>query len=420
MGARSRASGPARRAWGSSCDLQTRRMIATGLDRLLQHHEELAGRRYGLLSHAAAVTADLEPAHLALARSPLGPPQALLAPEHGFYGVEQDMVSSSDEADPWTGCPIVSLYGESSESLSPRPEVFQGLDLLLIDLQDVGTRYYTYAATAVWSAEAALLAGCEVWVLDRPNPLGGVKVEGNLPEAGYESFVGAFHLPVRHGLTLGELVFLEARRRGWERQRLHIHTLRGWRRDMTWSETGRPWLAPSPNLPTLEAALLYPGACLVEGTELSEGRGTTRPFQLLGAPHLHPLDLVRRLDVAELAGVRFVPRYFRPQFQKHAGQVCGGVEVVVTDRDALEPYRMGVEILAAAHDVAPDRFRWRRKPYEFVTDRPAIDLLTRTDRCRRGVEGDGSLEEWRDSWVADEALFHQERSEVLLYPRQDT
>ena len=189
-------------------------MIATGLDRLLLEAGRLAGRRYGLLAHAAAVTADCEPAHLALAASASGPPAALFAPEHGYYGVEQDMIAAAGGREPWTGIPVYSLYGDSEASLRPRPERFDGLDLVVIDLQDVGARYYTYAATAAWTAEAALAAGCEVWVLDRPNPLGGA-VEGNLPEAGYESFVGAFQIPVRHRLTLGELLRLEGRRRGW-------------------------------------------------------------------------------------------------------------------------------------------------------------------------------------------------------------
>src|SRR5437588_10682691 len=195
-------------------------MIRTGLDRLLAAPDrlrQLQGRAYGLLAHGAAVTGDLRPIHRALAASVAGLPRALFGPEHGFYGVEQGMVAAAGGRDPWTGAPIVSLYGDAEESLRPRPGAFAGLDLLIVDLQDVGTRYYTYAATAVWAAEAALAAGCEVWVLDRPNPLGGMVVEGNLPAAGYESFVGAFRLPVRHGLTLGELALLEARRRGWPR-----------------------------------------------------------------------------------------------------------------------------------------------------------------------------------------------------------
>ncbi len=208
--------------------------------------------------------------------------RALFGPEHGFYGIEQDMIAAEGGRDPWTGAPIVSLYGDSADTLRPSPAAFAGLDLLILDLQDIGSRYYTYAATGLWAAEAAMTAGCEVWVLDRPNPLGGVAVEGNLPRPGYESFVGAFRLPVRHGLTLGELFRLEARRRGWSGALAHfaVWYLEDWHRSMSWEETGLPWVAPSPNMPTLATALVYPGGCLVEATELSEGRGTTRPFQL--------------------------------------------------------------------------------------------------------------------------------------------
>lgn len=389
-------------------------MIATGLDRLLGAPRELAGRRYGLLAHAAALTRDLEPAHLALAR--VTPPARLFAPEHGYHGVEQDMVGAADQTDPWTGVPVVSLYAGDEASLRPDAERFAGLDLLLVDLQDVGARYYTYAASAVWAAEAAMAAGCEVWVLDRPNPLGGVVVEGNLRGPGFESFIGAFRLPVRHGLTLAEVVRLEARRRGWDETRLRCFPLDGWSRAQLWAETGRPWVAPSPNVPTAETAFLFPGLCLIEATEFSEGRGTTRPFHLVGAPGVSPTALVERLAARALPGVAFVPTYFRPGFQKHAGEVCGGVELVVTDAARLRPYRLGVELLAALREAAPGVFAWRREPYEFVADRPAIDLLTGGGACRAALESGRGLDEWIASWGADEEAFRAERRAVLLYP----
>lgn len=387
--------------------------VRTGLDRLLDDVRRLAGRRYGLLAHGASITADARPIHRALAAAG-APPAALFGPEHGYYGIEQDMVASADERDPWTGVPIHSLYGDAAASLRPAPGAFAGLDLLVIDLQDVGSRYYTYAATAVWAAEAARAAGCEVWVLDRPNPLGGERVEGNLPEPGTESFVGAFHMPVRHGLTLAELVRLEARRRGWG-DGLEAWTMEGWRRDMEWEETGLPWIAPSPNIPTPATALVYPGGCLVEGTELSEGRGTTRPFHLVGAPGIDPPALADLLNARGLPGVTFVPTYFRPQFQKHARAVCGGVEIVVTDRASFRSYRTGVELLAAARRLAPEVFAWRAKPYEFVGDRPAIDLLARSPACREGIEGKKDFAGWIASWEADEERFREEREAALLY-----
>jgi uncharacterized protein YbbC (DUF1343 family) len=396
-------------------------MTRTGLDRLLVQADRFAGRRYGVLAHGASITAAGVPIHLALAASPAGPPQALFGPEHGFYGIEQDMIAAAGGRDPWTGAPIVSLYGDSAGSLRPSPAAFAGLDLLILDLQDVGSRYYTYNATAIWAAEAAMTAGCEVWVLDRPNPLGGVAIEGNLPQPGYESFVGAFRLPVRHGLTLGELFRLEARRRSWSGALAHfaVWYLEDWRRSMTWEETGLPWVAPSPNMPTLATALVYPGGCLVEATELSEGRGTTRPFQLTGSPFIDPKRLADHLNGRGLPGVVFVPTWFRPQFQKHRGAVCGGVELLVTDRDAFRSYRTGVELLDALHRLWPAEFAWRAAPYEFVSEIPAIDLLTGGPECRLAIESGEGLEAWIAAWENDERTFRAERREILLYPEEE-
>jgi uncharacterized protein YbbC (DUF1343 family) len=393
-------------------------MIATGLDQLLAETGSLEGRRYGVLAHSAAVSADLLPIHLALLAAGAETPRLLVGPEHGFYGVEQDMVAAADREDPLTGLPVVSLYGDTPESLRPDPELFAELDLLIIDLQDVGTRYYTYAATGVWAAEVALAAGCEVWVLDRPNPLGGLRIEGNLPRPGFDSFVGAFELPVRHGLTLGELVLLESRRRGWEAPP-RVWMMKGWRRQMLWSDTGRPWMAPSPNLPTVESTLVYPGGCLIEATQLSEGRGTTRPFQLIGAPGIDPRALATELDRVDLAGIRFVPTYFRPQYQKHAGETCGGVHVQVIDPGEFRPYRAGVVLLAAARRLAPTAAAWRAEAYEFVADRPAIDLLVGDDALRLRLEAGEDPGDWVASWGADEEAFRAERREILLYPEGD-
>lgn len=390
--------------------------MRTGLDELLAEPAALSGRRYALLAHGASLSAELEPAHLALARA-AHPPEILFGPEHGFYGVEQDMVASSDEIDPWTGAAVRSLYGDNASSLAPCPEAFSGLDLLLVDLQDVGARYYTFAATAVWSARAALAAGAEVWILDRPNPIGGARVEGNGPRPALRSFVGAFDTPVRHGLTLGELVRLEARRERWNDDRLRVLTAADWSRAEHWPAWGRRWLAPSPNMPSYETALLYPGLCLIEATTLSEGRGTTRPFRLIGAPAVDPLRLRAALADRPIAGLAFVPTYFKPQFQKHAGEACGGVELVVTDAEALEPYRAGVEIIRAMRAAAADAWTWRSEPYEFVTDRLAIDLLTGTTVFREALDrGDeAAIDAWIESWKDDEQAFQDERRDVLLY-----
>ncbi|MEM6792790.1 MAG: DUF1343 domain-containing protein [Acidobacteriota bacterium] len=391
--------------------------IWTGLDRLIRDSGSLAGRRYGLLAHGASITEDLRPAHLALAASKAGPPAALFGPEHGYYGVEQDMVASADERDPMLGVPTLSLYGESEETLKPDPAAFEGLDVLVIDLQDVGSRYYTYAATALWAAEVALASGVEAWILDRPNPLGGSAVEGCSRGEGFESFVGAFDTPVRHGLTLGELARLEGKRRGWPEEGLRVWTLGGWRRTMLWRDLGRPWLAPSPNMPTPEIALIYPGACLLEATTLSEGRGTTRPFALLGAPGIDARKLFEILEARRFAGLRFLPTYFRPQFQKHAGEVCGGVEVVITRPREVRAFRWGIELIRLVREHFPEAFAWRAEPYEFVSDRPAIDLLTGGDAYRLALEeGDSeALDAWLYTWRSDEAAFRRERQSILLY-----
>jgi uncharacterized protein YbbC (DUF1343 family) len=390
-------------------------MISCGLDRLLADVAPLGGRRFGLLAHGASLTAGLVPAHLALAAAG-APATRLFGPEHGYYGVEQDMVGADDVVDPWTGAPVVSLYGDDAASLRLRPEALAGLDLLVVDLQDVGSRYYTYAATAVWATETALAAGVEVWILDRPNPLGGAVVEGPLVAPGYESFVGAFALPVRHGLTLGEIVRLELERAGGGTDGLRIWTVDGWRRDALWPALGRSWVAPSPNMPDFATALLYPGLCLVEATELSEGRGTTRPFRLVGAPGVDPPAVARELARLGELGVVAIPTYFRPWHQKHRGEVCGGVELAIVDAARVAGLRVGVEVLRAFAAAAPRAFRWRAAPYEFVADRPAIDLLAGGETLRRALDNGRGLDEWIASWEGDERAFRAERGPRLLYP----
>jgi uncharacterized protein YbbC (DUF1343 family) len=389
-------------------------MIATGLDRLLEDAGVLAGRRYGVLGHAAAVSSTLLPVQLALARAGAELPQRMFGPEHGFFGMEQDMVASADETDPWLGVPIVSLYGDSVASLRPRSDAFDGLDLVVIDFQDVGSRYYTYAATAVWAAEVALGAGLEVWILDRPNPLGGVLVEGNLREDGLDSFIGAFPAPVRHGLTLGELAHWALADAGVEREALRVWRMTGWRRSMRWSETGRPWISPSPNVPTAAIAAVYPGGCLVEGTNVSEGRGTTRPFELVGAPGIEPRGLADRLNESELPGTRFIPAFFKPQFHKHSGTTCGGVQWVVEDPETFSPYRCGVALVSALAELDPG-FAWRTEPYEFVTEHPAIDLLAGSRALRTALDAGDDVDDWLEGWAADERSFIAATDDHLLY-----
>jgi uncharacterized protein YbbC (DUF1343 family) len=392
-------------------------VIATGLDRVVRDAALLAGRRYGVLAHAAAASS--RPPRSIVETLAAGggcAPLRLFSPEHGFWAVEQDMVASEHERDPFFGIETVSLYGSSEASLLPERDAFAGLDLLLIDLQDIGNRVYTYAATAVWTARAAIAAGVEVWVLDRPNPLGGEQVEGNLRRDGYQSFVSAFSLPMRHGLTLGELVLLEAKRGRWGDAGLRVIELEGWRREAPAAVgPGWRWRSPSPNMPTLDTAIVFPGSVLIEATEISEGRGTTRPFELIGSPGLPGPELARRMNARGIPGVVYLPVRFRPQFQKHARQICDGVEIVVTDPAVFPSYRAGVELVRAIHEVAPAALEWRRAPYEFVSDRHAIDLLTGGDEFRTRLEGGGDVDGWIASWREDEHAFAAECESVLLY-----
>jgi uncharacterized protein YbbC (DUF1343 family) len=251
-------------------------------------------------------------------------------------------------------------------------------------------------------------------VLDRPNPITGVARSGGLVEPGFESFVSQLPTPVRHGLTLGELALLLQRERHPDLD-LTVLTCRGWARDDWWDATGLPWVAPSPNMPTLDTATLYPGLCLVEATTLSEGRGTTRPFHLVGAPWVEPERIVTTLRQLEVHGVGFRPARFRPEFQKHAGRVCGGVELHVLDRDRLDPLRLGLELLRAFRDHDPERFAWRPDPYEFVADVPALDLLTGSDAARRRLEAGAPLEPLLAEWDDDVVAFEATLEGVLLY-----
>jgi len=352
---------------------------ACGLDTLCAWEGgPLRGARVGLLANHAAVTHDgLHAAEV------LGPRAGievalLLGPEHGVWGTHQDMEPVATAThDPVFGLPSRSLYGASAASLRPAEEILEGLDAVVYDLRDIGTRYYTFAATLAFVLEAAAAVGVPVWVLDRPNPL-GERVEGPRLRPGFESFCGIEPgLPIRHGLTVGALSRWYAARRA-PGAALHV---------VGFDPDARPlWVPPSPNMPTLETALIYPGLCLLEGTTWSEGRGTTTPFTLLGAPGVDPLALARDLRARELPGVVVTPRRFRPAFQKHAGEVCGGVGLTVTDPEALRPVELGVHVLDAARRVAPETFAWRRDAYEFVEDVPAIDLLWGSDALRRTLD----------------------------------
>ncbi len=389
--------------------------VRTGLAVLRdQGFAPLRGLRIGLVTHTAAVDDQLRSAADLLAEAPGVRLAVLFGPEHGLQGTAQDLIGVPDDRDHGAGVRVVSLYGSSFASLSPTEDDLRGLDALVIDLQDVGSRYYTFQATMLLCLEAASRHRLPTVVLDRPNPLGGDQVEGPLLQSGYESFVGIHPLVTRHGLTIGELAQLYRAERHLSGP-LQVVPCEGWQRIMDFDQTGLPWVLPSPNMPTLETAYVYPGQCLLEGTNLSEGRGTTRPFELCGAPGIDPRALCARLRDAELPGVHFRPAWFQPTFQKCAGQPCGGLQLHVTDRATFQPVRTGLAVLAALRELAGPRFDWRREPYEFVADRLAIDLLFGSDRERRALEAGQTPQEIARAWEAEEAAFRERRRGYLLY-----
>jgi uncharacterized protein YbbC (DUF1343 family) len=374
----------------------------------------LRGLRVGLVCNPTAVDRRLRHAADVLSAAPGVRLSALFGPEHGVRGDVQYMASVGDERDRVTGLPVHSLYGSSPESLRPGRSLLQGLDALVFDVQDVGARYYTYQATMMLCMEAAAEAGLRFVVLDRPNPIGGREVEGPALRPGFQSFCGMHDLAVRHGMTVGELAALFREERGLDLD-LEVVPCEGWRRRRGFAETGLPWVLPSPNMPTPEAALVYPGMCLLEGTNLSEGRGTTRPFHLFGAPWLDGGQLARDLGAERLPGVRFRAAGFTPTWDKHQGRLCHGVELHVHDPVAFRPFRTGLACVAVARAQDPDRFAWRTEPYEFVTGVPAFDLLCGSDRERRAIEaGDG----WRElarGFAGEERAFARRRAPFLRY-----
>jgi len=386
--------------------------VESGLEVLLDRHLPwLRGRRLGLLAHQASVTRDL--AHAAqLLRDLRGVRLArLFAPEHGLWGAAQDHAPVASTRDQVTGLEVWSLYGERR---APTPETLAGLDALVVDLQDIGARYYTFVWTLALAMRECARAGVRVIVLDRPNPLGGDRVEGNLPDPAFASFVGLYPLPARHGFTIGEL----ARRFVLEegiRCDLTVARMRGWRRAMLWEDTGLPWVPPSPNMPTPDTARVYPGGCLIEGTNLSEGRGTTRPFEWIGAPYLDGHRYAAALDAMSLPGVRFRPARFIPTFHKWAGEVCGGVQIHVTDRRRFRPFRTGIAAIAVARRLAPAEFRWKEPPYEFEHKRLPIDILFGTDRIRTQIEGGTDLPVIEATWRTALPLYTRRRRAFMIY-----
>jgi uncharacterized protein YbbC (DUF1343 family) len=335
---------------------------------------------------------------------------ALFGPQHGWAGEKQDNMVESPHGRDHQGRPIYSLYGETRR---PTPAMLAGLDALLVDLTDVGTRVYTFAHTLSHCLEEAETAGLEVIVLDRPNPLGGQDMEGHILEDACRSFVGLHPLPMRHGLTLGELA-LFINRRLPRPAPLTIIPCENWRRSQYFPETGLPWIMPSPNLPTFESAWVYPGQVIWEGLSVSEGRGTTRPFNLVGAPFIDSRALADRFKKLNLPGLAFRPVSFQPTFNKWAGQFCQGLELFPLDK-SFQPYLTGLSLLQILLELYPDSLKPTEPPYEYEYQRRPLDLiLGRTDLYARLAAG-ATAEELAREWAEDLAGFQAERLEILLY-----
>ena len=389
----------------------TRRQVKLGLDRLLEG-ELLRDARVGLVCNQASVNHELRHAADLLYEHPKIELRALFGPQHGIRGdVQDNMIETEHAVDRETGLPIHSLYSETRE---PTEAMLDGLDVLLFDMQDVGCRIYTFAYTMANCMVAARKFGKKVIVCDRPNPINGVAVAGNVLQPEHASFVGQFAIPTRHGMTLGELARMFNKHFELNSD-LEVVKMDGWERDFWHDQTDAPWVMPSPNMPTLDSATVFPGTVHFEGTQLSEGRGTTRPFELVGAPYIDAEEYARSLNELRLPGVYFRSCIFRPTFQKHAGISCGGVQIHVTDRDVFEPVITGVAMVKLAHDLYPAEFRWKVPPYEYVYDRNPFDVIAGTSSIREAIESGSSIEAMQDSWRDNLDGFKQMRQAYLLY-----
>ncbi len=386
--------------------------VTTGLTQVLAGtRPDLSGAKLGLIAHPASVTHEFTAAADALVASGFNV-VAMFGPQHGVRGEKQDnMMESVSFTDSRLGIPVYSLYGDARK---PTAEMLQGIDVVLFDLQDVGARVYTFVWTMTLAMEACRDAGVRFVVLDRPNPINGLTREGPVLRSGFESFVGLYPIPLRHGLTTGEIAQLANDHFGIGCE-LDVVPCKGWSRAQWYDQTELPFVMPSPNLPTLDACTVYPGMVLLEGTNLSEGRGTTRPFEMFGAPYLDARELVTELSRLSLPGVSFRPCQFEPTFQKHAGQLCGGAQLHVVDRSEFRPVETAVSILSLVRRLALGNFAWRRPPYEYEEKKMPIDILWGSDTLRIGIDSGTSPEEIMQPTDSGIAGFHQLVEPYLLY-----
>jgi uncharacterized protein YbbC (DUF1343 family) len=386
--------------------------VVLGVEKLLQDPARLAGERVGLVCNQASVDHGYRHVADLLHEHPEVELSALFGPQHGIRGdVQDNMIETEHSLDRQTGLPIHSLY---SETRIPTEEMLAGIDVLVFDMQDVGCRIYTFAYTMANCMRAAKALGKRVIVCDRPNPIGGEQVAGNVLEEDHTSFVGQFPIPTRHGMTIGELAQLFNDHFNLSCD-LEVIPMDGWLRNHWMDQTDAPWVLPSPNMPTLDTATVFPGAVHFEGTQLSEGRGTTRPFELIGAPYIVPENYAAALNEMNLPGVYFRACVFRPTFQKHADHSCGGVQIHVSDRQIFEPVRVGIAMVKAARDLYPNQFRWKEPPYEYEYERNPFDVIAGTSKIRAAIEKGRSLGEIETEWEHDLKKFMKIREEYLRY-----
>lgn len=372
----------------------------------------IAGKRVGLICNQSSVNRQYRHAADLFYEHPQVDLTALFGPQHGIRGdVQDNMVETSHTVDAYTNLPIFSLYSETRE---PTAGMLKNVDTLVFDLQDVGCRVYTFIYTMANAMKACAAEKKEFVVLDRPNPIGGTTVEGNVLEKGNESFVGLYPIPMRHGLTVGELARYFNTEFGINCE-LKIVTLDGWERELYQDETDAPWVMPSPNMPTVETAVVFPATVYFEGTQVSEGRGTTRPFELVGAPYINAKQFKEVLTSLELPGVIFRETNFLPTFQKHRDTVCGGAALHVTDRKLFKPVITGIAMVKTAYDLYKDDFKWKTPPYEYVFDRNPFDVIAGTLKTREQIETGVDLKEIELSWKDDVESFETKRQEFLLY-----
>ena len=385
--------------------------VRLGSDALLSSGT-LRGRRVGVVCNHASIDRGFQHIVDRLAEAEGVTLAAIFGPQHGFRSdVQDNMIETPHGDDAARRVPVYSLYSETRE---PTSEMLKGLDVLVIDLQDIGARIYTYIYTMANCLRACGKHGVPAIVCDRPNPINGNDVEGQTLVRGYESFVGLFPIPMRHGMTIGELARLFNESFGLGAS-LDVARMDGWQRNMYADETGLPWVMPSPNMPTLDAAVVYPGTVLFEGTMLSEGRGTTRPFELVGAPWIDAERFAREMNELGLPGAFFRPAVFEPTFQKHAKTTCGGCQIHVTDRAAFRPVLTGAALIQMFRRTNPGKFSWRQPPYEYEHDKLPIDILAGSDTLRQQVEAGLAPTAIADSWRTDEAAFRDLRRPFLLY-----